>query len=150
MTAAVILTVGCEGCNKTTCVSYACACGSVARAARFHFHEMTWSTLRGWMQSLRCQGLTVKDACTRARSFTCDPGIPSRQFATARLRASSTKKRERSGEVGLQKTFKYISSLSLSPLPPPVRISSMIMVNNKIECVHLLLGTPARSVSARL
>jgi len=46
--------------------------------ARFHFHEMTWSALKGRMQSLGCQGLAIKDARTRAHSFICDPGIPSR------------------------------------------------------------------------
>lgn len=37
-------------------------------AARFHFHEMMWSTLRGRLQSPGCQGLAVKDARTRAHS----------------------------------------------------------------------------------
>jgi len=90
-----IFAVGRKGCNRTI-HAYRFTCGVVARAARFHFHEMTWSTLR----EVECNRLDVKVSRSRTRSreparCTCDPQ------RSGALRCSRTSRPRRAGLPGL-------------------------------------------------
>lgn len=130
-----IFAVGCERCNKTTCIyyTYVRQCRAARRGTVFTFTK--W---RGLPWEIGCNHSDVK--VSRSRTQAREPslvylwparvrglGVPRSRRTSSPRHGSRYRWRERWSEGN----WTYISSVSLpSPLPPPVRISAS--VNNKI------------------